>query len=164
METTERLALRRPRLADAPPLFRFLGDADAMRHTERLPSLRRTRHYLAAHERRRRRCGYAPWTIVERDGDRIVGWGGLYEDLREPGWGIEVVYFLAPDTWGRGYATELVERCVAVARDRLHLAEIVGFAHPDNIGSQRVMEKCGFHLDRFVPKMDRLYFRLPLAP
>jgi RimJ/RimL family protein N-acetyltransferase len=30
---TPRLILRRPRLADVPALFEFLGDAEAMRHT-----------------------------------------------------------------------------------------------------------------------------------
>jgi Acetyltransferase (GNAT) domain len=65
METeTARLILRRPTLADVPALFEFLRDADAMRYTHVDASLRQCRRRIAAHERRRRRDGYAPWTIV----------------------------------------------------------------------------------------------------
>jgi RimJ/RimL family protein N-acetyltransferase len=37
---TARLILRRPRLADVPDLFEFLGDAEAMRYTHVDTSLR----------------------------------------------------------------------------------------------------------------------------
>src|SRR5260221_13628830 len=47
---TDRLVLRRPRIADAPDLLRFLGDGDAMRFTETLAALRACRRYLAGHE------------------------------------------------------------------------------------------------------------------
>ena len=51
---TPRLILRHPTLADAPRLFEFLGDAEAMRHTRADASLRDCRRRVAAHERRRR--------------------------------------------------------------------------------------------------------------
>jgi len=68
---TARLLLRRPRLADVPALFEFLGDADAMRHTRVDASLRDCRRRIAAHEWRRRRDGYAPWTVVTRAEGRV---------------------------------------------------------------------------------------------
>ncbi|MCC7272319.1 MAG: GNAT family N-acetyltransferase [Alphaproteobacteria bacterium] len=160
---TPRLRLRRPRLADAPDLFRFLGDAHAMRHTHGHASLRDTRRHIAVHERRRRRFGYAPWTIVDRADGRIVGWGGLYQDPFDPGWGVEIVYFFAPETWGKGYASELTRHCLDLARDRLGLAEVVAFAHPDNAGSRRVLEKTGFVAERFIAAMNRWLYRHPIA-
>lgn len=81
---TSRLILRRPTLADVPKLFEFLGDTEAMQYTHADASPRDCRRRVAAHEWRRRRDGYAPWTIATKTDARIVGWGGLYDDPLEP--------------------------------------------------------------------------------
>jgi RimJ/RimL family protein N-acetyltransferase len=116
MMETGRLRLRPTRLADAETLFTFLGDPQAMRFTHVQPSLRACRRHIAAYEHQRARIGCAPWTILEKAGGSIVGWGGLYEDPFDRGWGIEIGYFFVPSAWGRGYATELAMFCVDLAR------------------------------------------------
>ena len=160
MIETDRLRLRPTRLADAETLFKFLGDPEAMRFTHVQPSLRACRRHIAAYEHQRTRIGCAPWTIFEKAGG-IVGWGGLYEDPFDRGWGIEVGYFFAPSAWGRGYATELVMFCLDVART-LGLQRLTAFAHPENAGSRRVLEKVGFIVERYVPEMRRFLYRRPL--
>ena len=137
-----------------------MGDPVAMRFTHAQPDIDACRHHVAVHERQRRSVGCAPWTIVEKAGGTIIGWGGLYEDPFDPGWGVEVAYLFSPSAWGHGYATELVTRCVDVARGELGLASLIAFAHPENAGSRRVLEKTGFAAERFVPEMDRLLYRL----
>jgi ribosomal-protein-alanine N-acetyltransferase len=156
---TMRLILRRPRLADVPTLFEFLGDDAAMRYTHVEGSLRSCRRRIAVHERRRRRDGYAPWTVVTRADCRIIGWGGLYDDPFDPGWGVEVGYFFHPSVSGRGLATELVTASLEVADHVLALPEVGAFARPDNAASRRVLEKAGFEVVRFVPEMARLFYR-----
>jgi ribosomal-protein-alanine N-acetyltransferase len=163
---TVRLLLRRPVLADVPALFEFLGDAGAMRHTHVDTSFRACRRRIAVHEWRRRRDGCAPWTLVAKREGRIVGWGGLYDDPFDPGWGVEVGYYFHPEVWGRGYATELVSACLELADRELELAAVRAFAHPENTGSRRVLEKSGFEVERFVPKMTRFLYRrvCPVSP
>jgi ribosomal-protein-alanine N-acetyltransferase len=156
---TARLILRRPRLAEVPALFEFLGDAEAMRHTHADASLRDCRRRVAVHEWRRRRDGCAPWTIAAKADRRIIGWGGLYDDPFEPGWGVEVAYFFHPSAWGQGYASEMIGACMTVADHTLRLPEVRAFAHPKNAGSLRVLEKAGFEVVRFVPEMDRFLYR-----
>ncbi len=90
---------------------------------------------------------------------RIIGWGGLYDDPFDPGWGTEVAYFFEPAAWGRGYATELTLACMTFADDVLGLPEIYGFARPENVGSRRVLEMAGFEVVRFVPEMDRMLYK-----
>jgi RimJ/RimL family protein N-acetyltransferase len=155
---TERLILRPPRLDDAPGLFAFLGDPTAMAHTHVDASLRACRRRIAVHERRRRRDGFAPWTIVTKHDGRIIGWGGMYEDPFDPGWGVEVGYFFHPDAWGPGYASELLAATLAYADAGFDLPEIRAFAHPDNAGSRRVLQKAGFACLRHVPEMNRFLF------
>jgi ribosomal-protein-alanine N-acetyltransferase len=156
---TARLILRRPKLADVPTLFEFLGDPEAMRYTQVEASAKTCRRRIAVHEWRRRRDGYAPWTIVAKMDGRIIGWGGLYDDPFDPGWGVEVGYRFHPAVWSRGYATELVAACTDVADRILHLPAIRAFAHPNNVGSRRVLEKSGFAVVRFVAEMERLLYQ-----
>lgn len=156
---TERLILRRPILADVPALFGFLGDAGAMRYTHVDASLRQCRRRVAAHEWRRRRDGFAPWTIVTKGDGRIIGWGGLYQDPFDMRWGAEVGYFFHPASWGRGYASELTAACTSLADDTLHLPELKAFARPENAASRRVLEKAGFEVVRYIPDMERLLYR-----
>lgn len=156
---TPRLILRRPALTDVPRLFEFLGNAEAMRFTQAVASLRECRRRIAVHERRRRRDGYAPWTIITKADARIIGWGGLYDDPFDPGWGIEVGYFFDPAAWGRGYATELTSACTSLADNVLRLPEVRAFARPENVGSRRVLEKAGFEVVCFVPEMERFLYK-----
>jgi RimJ/RimL family protein N-acetyltransferase len=41
------------------------------------------------------------------------------------------------------------------------IAELRAFAHPGNIGSQKVLERSGFRRLRYVPEMDRFLYACP---
>ena len=157
---TDRLLLSAPRLADAETLLGFLGDPEAMRHTFQLKTLRECRRHIAGHERQRKRVGYGPWIVrTKRDG-QIIGFGGLYDDPFYPGWGIEVSYRFAPFAWGKGYATELTNFCVAYAGNQLGVHRVRAFAHPDNMASRRVLMKAGFWEKQFIPEMNRYLYEI----
>jgi RimJ/RimL family protein N-acetyltransferase len=96
---------------------------------------------------------------VAKANARIIGWGGLYDDPFDPGWGVEIGYYFDPNAWGCGYATELVAACTSLADDVLRLPETNAFAHPENAGSRRVLEKARFEVVRLVPEMERLLYR-----
>ncbi|MGV2069047.1 GNAT family N-acetyltransferase [Agrobacterium sp. 22-226-1] len=162
---TERLILRPPRHADIPELFEFLGDTVAMQHTHCDKTLRECQRRVMVHEWRRRHDGCAPWVVLRRDNGRIVGWGGLYEDPFDPGWDFEVGYYFRPESWGMGYASELVSAALSFADNQLKLPAVWAMAHPDNVGSQRVLEKAGFAFARHLPERNRLLFqrRLPVT-
>lgn len=157
-ELSERLILRPSSSADVPALFVFLGDAAAMQYTHVDPSFKACLKRVMVHEWFRRRDGYAPWTISRRADGRIIGWGGLYNDLFDPGWGCEIGYFFHPDAWGQGYASEFATMTIAMADNDLKLPEVRAFAHPDNARSQRVLKKLGFTRVRFVAAMQRVLF------
>jgi [ribosomal protein S5]-alanine N-acetyltransferase len=132
-----------------------------MRHTFHLATLRDCRRHIAGHDCQRRKKGFGPWTIVEKERGQVVGFGGLLDDPFDPGWGIEVVYHFSRAAWGKGYATELAKHSVHVAATRLRVPKVSAFAHPDNVGSQRVLAKAGFERLRFIDGMNRyLYERV----
>ncbi len=156
---TDRLKLRPSKLIDVPALFEFMGDREAMKFTQVEASMRTCRRRVAVHEWFRRRNGYAPWTVVNKSDNRIIGWGGLYDDPFDPDWGVEVGYFFHPSVWGQGLATELVCSSLELADNNLRLPMVSAFAHRENAGSRRVLEKNGFQVVKFVPEMERLLFK-----
>ena len=50
---------------------------------------------------------------------------------------------LLPDAWGHGFATEGASALARHGLERLGLYRIIGLTHPDNVASQRVLQKAG---------------------
>ena len=55
---------------------------------------------------------------------------------------LEVTYWLGKEFWGRGLATQALNRMLQLVADR----PIFARAAADNIGSIRVLQKCGFKI------------------
>jgi [ribosomal protein S5]-alanine N-acetyltransferase len=157
---TERLTLRPFVESDIDALYAIMGDAEAMQHTYIAKSREQCAERLHTYAGLESSLGYAPWTIVLRSTGTIIGWGGLSIDPFEPGWGSEVSYCLHPAHWGKGYATEVVQAALRLGFERFSLPVIVAFARAENIGSVRVLQKCGFVFLRYLPQMERNYYEI----
>ena len=157
---TLHLTLRTFRDDDVDALFAIQGDRDAMRYTYVAPSRQECAHRLRTYAALESTHGFAPWTIVLRAEDRVIGWGGLNVDPFDPGWGIEVSYFFHPAYWGRGYATELVRTALQQGFCTLSLATIGAFVKPANIASTLVLRKCGFTLLGYEPRLERDHYEI----
>lgn len=57
----------------------------------------------------------------------------------------EVGYMLRPEYWGKGYASEMVEYMISIAKKK-QINEIIGIVDPENPASIRVLSKFGFQL------------------
>lgn len=134
-----------------------------MRYTEQSITLEACLHRIMTHEAQRAAHGCAPWVIRQAATQRIIGWGGLYDDPFEPGWGVELGYFFAPSAWGQGYASELGLACIEMARLELNLPRLSAFTHPENLGSRKVLERLGFARMDFIKAMNRFLYELALS-
>jgi [ribosomal protein S5]-alanine N-acetyltransferase len=83
------------------------------------------------------------WYIAETPAAVPVG---LLALTRHPG-ETEIGYWIAPDSWGNGYASQLVEHAVAVAIDNGWGPRLEATVHRDNLASRRVVERVGFVVD-----------------
>lgn len=88
------------------------------------------------------RHGTQHWAVMERGSPTIIGCCGL--NLFEGGPDFELVFHFVPGVWGRGYATEAARAVTELGFTRFSIPRIVAGHHPDNHGSQRVLEKLGF--------------------
>lgn len=136
---TPRLTLRPGWPEDAPELARAIGHEAVATKLSRVP-------WPYRQEDARAFLGCA-WTepapvflIATRDDGRLIGGVGIHHELGEPALG----YWLTPDAWGRGYATESGRAVLAIARDALRLPRLRASYFVGNHASARVLAKLGF--------------------
>ena len=88
--------------------------------------------------------GFGPYAFFERGGNGFVGYAGLRHTIADGAAGIELLYAVLPDYWGRGICTEIAQCTVEKGVNQLGLRDLLSFTLPENIASQRVLEKLGF--------------------
>jgi RimJ/RimL family protein N-acetyltransferase len=97
---------------------------------------------LAAHAGHWALRGYGSWAVALRDDpDTMIGRVGLWNP---EGWpGLEVIWKLHREAWGRGYATEAARAAIGYAWTVLQAPVLISLIHPDNVASRRVAERLG---------------------
>lgn len=78
-------------------------------------------------------------TVPGASGARIIGGIGLNLGVDGP----ELGYWITPEAWGRGYATEAASALLRLARTLGH-RRVAAYHFLDNPASGRVLEKLGF--------------------
>jgi RimJ/RimL family protein N-acetyltransferase len=138
---TPRLLLRPGFPEDAGALAAAIGDRAIARNLSAVPwpyGMRDAEAYLAAP----RDPVLPSLLILERTNvaTRLVGACGLG---RRPSGAVEMGYWIARASWGRGFATEACGALIGIAR-ALGLATLEASHFIDNPASARVLEKLGF--------------------
>jgi len=105
--------------------------------------------------------GFGVWMFHKPDGE-FVGYAGLMRSAIDEHPEVEVLYAIRSDFWKEGYATEMASAVVRFAFESAGLRELVAFTLPTNIGSRRVMEKCGFQYERDIEhaRLPHVLYRL----
>jgi RimJ/RimL family protein N-acetyltransferase len=158
---TPRLRLRPLAASDEADLVALDSDPEVMRYVGSPPGVTSPAETAERARRRTReseRGDLAPlgfWRIEARTDGTFHGVGALIrmpdtEDNRHRGaLDVEVAYRLARSAWGRGLATEAAGALVAHALGPLALPRVVAVTYPENVASQRVLDKLGFETRGF---------------
>jgi ribosomal-protein-alanine N-acetyltransferase len=145
---SERLSFRPITEADLPwliemrspePVARYLGGT-RLQNPEALAE--RLKFYIECHEK----YGIGLSVMTLKSTGEQIGTSGLQplEDTGE----IEVGYNMSERFWGQGYGTECALAWLRFGFEKLGLERIVAIAYPENIGSWRIMEKCGMTFEK----------------
>lgn len=148
MIETDRLILRRFTLDDLDAFSLINADPVGMRYIgSGVPqSKEQTRERLAAILNHWRCHGFGLLAVVYKDNSAMIGFCGLqFLDNTDE---IEVGYRLARSYWGRGIATEAAAASLMYGFCELRLDRIVAVVHPDNLASQRLLEKIGLRYEK----------------
>lgn len=139
---TERLTLRPGWIEDAPDVARAIAFRSVCDKLSKVP-WPYTQADAEAWVASQQAAKHPTLTIFAHDGGsvRLIGGIGIHQD--EAG-EHELGYWLTPDAWGRGYATEAGRGVVRMARESLRLPRLVSGHFVDNPASGRVLRKLGF--------------------
>lgn len=137
---TERFILRPLSVDDAEAVFEWAGDERVNTYmpynTHRSPDdSREWLESISALENEYQ------WGFVRKSDNKLIGSGGMrfHADTGEWTFG----YNIRCDCWGKGYTTEITQGMIDYVRANHSPKLIAGECAIENIGSARVMEKCG---------------------
>ncbi|NQU67905.1 MAG: GNAT family N-acetyltransferase [Candidatus Marinimicrobia bacterium] len=139
---TERLFARPLKKSDIDAMHTLHRNSNVMKYIhkpeetmeETLATYKRVMDY---HERNPQ---FGLWSVLLKDG-AYMGWI-ILKHLDNTA-DVEIGYRFLPEFWGKGYATEIGYVVRNYGFQELELPTIVGVTLPENIASQRVLEKIG---------------------
>lgn len=150
--TTTRTHLRCLTQADLPDLFALNHDPLVMKYVGRQPvkslgeaQLDLTRYLSYYHKSPH----LGVWACVDKESGVLIGLALLKTLVTTEE--TEVGYRFHQAYWGRGIATEVCRALIEHGFQTAGLQRIVGITHPDNIASQRVLQKCGLRFEKVWP-------------
>lgn len=83
---------------------------------------------------------------------KVIGGAG-YNSWDQPNRSAAFGYAMAKQLWGRGLMTEATKAILGFGFDQMDLNRIWAIAEPENIGSWRVMEKCGLSYEGTIREL-----------
>jgi len=132
-----------------PEVYEYLGGT-RMQNPESIA--KRLEYYLKCYET----VGIGTCLMSLKETGEPVGCSGL-QPLEDSG-EIEVGYTLQPEFWRRGLGYECAMGWLDFGFNTFGLERIVAIAVKDNVGSWRIMEKCGMRYEG-----DREHYGLPVV-
>lgn len=159
--TTERLIMRPWQPSDIEPFVEMNGGAevcefyptDGFSRAESMALITRIGDDM-------RQYGFGLWALELKNGGDFIGYTGMkYLRMNHPlAPNVEVGWRLAPEHWGKGYASEAATQALHYGLQELALPEVIAFTSRPNLRSQRVMERIGMVRD---PERDFLHPDVP---
>jgi [ribosomal protein S5]-alanine N-acetyltransferase len=126
-------------IATNPQVMRYIG-------TGELWSDERIKQFIDNQIARYKQYKFCFWALIHRNTHALIGLCGL-SLLNKPD-EIEIGWWLIPEYWGQGLATEAAQAVMSYGFEQLNLPRIVSIAQPANQRSIRVMEKLGMHFEK----------------
>lgn len=146
---TNRLLLRTFQNEDWKALHRYYSDESCMKYTIGRTLTEgetwRTMSSMIGHWQLR---GYGPYAVEEKASGNVVGVVGLWypNDWPEP----EIKWGLAPQVWGKGFASEAARAVKDMAFDALENCKLISLIIAENQNSIKVAMAVGATLEKEI--------------
>ncbi|WP_224487960.1 GNAT family N-acetyltransferase [Robertkochia flava] len=148
--TSERLGFRTWEARDLDSMHRLTSDKEVMKYFPKVLTRKETSAFISKMQEMYEEYRYCFFPVELKDDATFIGFTGLsLQDFEAPFTPLtDIGWRLAPEHWGKGYATEGATRCLEYGFSTLHLDTIFAIAPAINQPSIRVMEKIGMTRER----------------
>lgn len=142
---TERLILRNYTRDDAEAVFSYRSNIDAMKHISRpvqrnLDEAKEMIEKVNAMVDSNEGIG---WVIMLKGSNQVIG-GVSFHRIKKEHYRAEMGYMIHPHYWRQGIVSEAVKALLDYGFKQLKFHSVEAFIDPDNIASQKVLEKFNF--------------------
>ncbi|MEM7051433.1 MAG: GNAT family N-acetyltransferase [Acidobacteriota bacterium] len=141
------------RLWTSEPVRRFLWDDEVI-------PLATTRDLIEENEQRFAELGHGLWGLRRRDDAELIGFAGFWPFHEPPV--LELIFGLAADHWGQGFAFEAATRVIRHGFEALAFERIAASTDVGNRPSQKLLDRLGMVRRRqaVVAGLDTLFYEL----
>lgn len=142
---TERLLLRRVNENDANEIFALRSNPETMKYIPRplVKSIDDALEHIAMIDAKIESNEGINWAITYKDNPKLIGIIGHYR-IKPEHFRAEVGYMLLPEYNGKGIISEAIKEVVNYGFNAMKLHSLEAIIDPENFGSERVLQKCGF--------------------
>lgn len=142
---TDRLVLRQVTKEDAEDMLMYLSDQDVMKHygMEPFKSLDDVLDEIFWYQSIFEINTGIRWGITLKGQDKVIGSCGFLNRVPQH-YRSEIGFELSKDFWGQGIASEALELVIKYGFEQLKLQRIQALIEPQNISSQKLVERKGF--------------------
>lgn len=142
---TDRLLLRRVSENDVNEILELRSNPETMKYIPR-PLLKNNQdaldHYKMIDEAIENNTGIN-WAVTIKGNPKLLGIVGFYRIQRE-NYRAEIGYMILPEFQGMGIITETIQILLEYAFSQLNLHSVEAVIDPENIASEKVLQKCKF--------------------
>jgi ribosomal-protein-alanine N-acetyltransferase len=144
---TDRLRMRQWEPDDAALLRPIVTDSRVLRYIGKGEpwSDERIRRFIDGGIEASRTHRWLLWPVVLKETNTFIGFAGFNGAFAPE---VEIGWWLSPDYWGRGLATEVGSALLDYGFRTFGFPRVISLAQPANTASIRVMKKLGIRFDR----------------
>ncbi len=142
---TKRLTLRKVEPEDIDSIFKYASDIEIDRYVgwDYHKSIDDTKEFVDSILTKYQKDEPSDWGIIDNQAKCMIGTIGLFNYNKIHGF-IEIGYALSREYWNKGIMTEALNIVNRYCYDELNVNRIEANCFIENIGSKKVLEKCGF--------------------
>jgi RimJ/RimL family protein N-acetyltransferase len=144
---TERVHLRNWQEPDIPVFGEIARDPRVMKYigTGAGWDQERVLKFVASGMEAAKTRGWVLWPVIYKENGELIGMCGFNGGFAPD---VEIGWWLKPEYWARGIATEIARATMAYGFETWGFDRLISVAQPGNTASIRVMEKLGMAFDR----------------
>ena len=142
---TERLLFRRVSEHDVNEILELRSNPETMKYIPRplLQNIEDALAYFKTIDEAIEDNTGINWAITLKGNPKLLGTIGFYR-IQPENYRAEIGYMIVPEFQGKGIVSESIQRLVQYAFGEMKLHSVEAVIDPDNIASEKVLQKCNF--------------------
>ena len=147
---TQRMILRLQQASDVDFLVKLWLDKEVGKYTGSAHEEDFLRAEFEKTAKNPRAEKYDLWIVQEKQTGELLGHCGYIDKEVEGKIEYDICYFISPEYWGKGYATEMAHALKEYAFGELGLTRIIALINPENVASAKVAQRIGMKLEKTI--------------